>query len=193
MSSECFVTQLPFFPDITWFRKAVQAKTIEIGTVHNRKEWHLNRYQLSGKTGKVVLSVPLLGGRNQRCLVEDVPISYTAPWQRTHLRTIDSMYRKAPFFEHYFPYVEKIYQQKFEFLHQLNANSFEWLQKASGYSVELQKTANAFLPEKLTPTEFTYWQVYSITDGFISNCSVLDLLFCEGKAGVVDLVNTSLD
>ena len=54
------------------------------------------------------LSVPLEGVTRGRTPMREAAVSRQTPWQRTHLRAIDTCYRAAPYFEHYFPQVRAI-------------------------------------------------------------------------------------
>lgn len=58
-----------------------------------------NRNRVMTKNGPVWLTVPVLGGRDQR--ICDVLIDNTKPWARKHWRTIESAYSKALFFNEY--------------------------------------------------------------------------------------------
>ena len=54
------------------------------------------------------LSVPLRGVTRGRTPIREAAVGRQAPWQRTHLRAIDTCYRAAPYFEHYYPKVRAI-------------------------------------------------------------------------------------
>ena len=54
------------------------------------------------------LSVPLAGVTRGQTPIREATVGRQMPWQRTHLRAIDTCYRAAPYFEHYFPTVRAI-------------------------------------------------------------------------------------
>lgn len=155
-----------------------------------------NRMVVAGSNGPVHLSVPLEKGRDQRMLVKEVRISQTESWQKQHLRTIESAYRRSPFFEFYQNGVQDLLQKKHQFLLDLNLEIFEWLKKVLGnqstlslteqflkeYPPQIADLRNYFLPKnyrKMT-MPFTYGQVFEERLGFLPNLSILDLLFCCG-------------
>ena len=155
-----------------------------------------NRMVVAGSNGPVHLSVPLEKGRDQRILVKEVRISQTEHWQKQHLRTIESAYRRSPFFEFYQTGVQDLLQKKHLFLLDLNLAIFDWLTKVLGnpssvsvteqfqkeYPPEIADLRNYFLPKnyRQMTMPFRYGQVFEERLGFLPNLSILDLLFCCG-------------
>ena len=155
-----------------------------------------NRMVVAGSNGPVHLSVPLEKGRDQRMLVKEVRISQTESWQKQHLRTIESAYRRSPFFEFYQNGVQDLLQKKHQFLLDLNLEIFDWLKKVLGnqstlslteqflkeYPPQMVDLRNYFLPKnyRQMTIPFTYGQVFEERLGFFPNLSILDLLFCCG-------------
>ncbi len=155
-----------------------------------------NRMVVAGSNGPVHLSVPLEKGRDQRMLVKEVRISQTESWQKQHLRTIESAYRRSPFFEFYQNGVQDLLQKKHQFLLDLNLEIFDWLKKVLGnqstlslteqflkeYPPQMVDLRNYFLPKnyRQMTIPFTYGQVFEERLGFLPNLSILDLLFCCG-------------
>lgn len=67
---------------------------------YTTRDWR-NRNKIKTTDGSTIwLSVPTLGGRNQR--ICDVGIDHTQGWQRKHCESLRHNYRGAPFFEDYF-------------------------------------------------------------------------------------------
>jgi hypothetical protein len=93
------------YPYGGFFAKADAADVFVIvdNTQYVPKEYHnRNRIRLLG--GQVVwLSVPVLhrGRFGQR--IDEVEIDPTKPWAHDHRRTLELNYRRAPFFDRYFP------------------------------------------------------------------------------------------
>ena len=155
-----------------------------------------NRMVVAGSNGPVHLSVPLEKGRDQRMLVKEVRISQTESWQKQHLRTIESAYRRSPFFEFYQNGIQDLLQKRHLFLLDLNLEIFGWLRKVLGnqssvlvteqiqkeYPAEIVDLRNYFLPKnyRQMTIPFTYGQVFEERLGFLPNLSILDLLFCCG-------------
>jgi hypothetical protein len=163
------------------------------------KQTYRSRCDIYSPNGALTLSIPL-EKRNKRQVIKDVKISYEYSWQTLHWRSLESCYRRSPFFEYFEddlrPYFE---EKKFDFLIDLN----EALQKeilsllklkpqysfTSEYKKEYSDAddyRNIISPKEplsLDP-EFIikpYNQVFEQRHGFIPNLSILDLLFNEGS------------
>ena len=156
-----------------------------------------NRCIIAGANGPISLSIPLHEGREQKRFTRDIRIANQYGWQDQHWKTIVSSYNRSPWFEYYKSSLEKFYVKRFEFLFDWNLALFEWtIQK-----LEMDKVAELtdhFEKEydnhewldfrnKLLPNNYqnfkvpNYSQVFMDRSGFLSNLSILDLLFCEGK------------
>lgn len=157
------------------------------------KSLHLNRTELIGANGPLLLTVPLVGGRDKKQKLRDARISYAEPWQRIHWKSIHDAYRKAPWFDDYAPGLEQLMKRKEVFLVDLNLKTMEWvLEKLklkvailSGDAVQGETIAQLPASQKegsagvLFPP---YQQVFAERHGFIPNLGILDLLLCEGPA-----------
>ena len=60
-----------------------------------------NRCQVLGAGKLINLSVPLLGGRDQKTAITQIKIDYGQDWATQHWRTLESCYNKSPFFIYY--------------------------------------------------------------------------------------------
>jgi hypothetical protein len=156
-----------------------------------------NRCLLAGSGGVIGLSVPLEKGRDQKALITEVRIDNSSDWQERHWRTIESCYRKSPWFEYYALSLEEFYKKKYEILVDWNLGLFNWsitqlgLQLAIGQTESYQKIydnqtvtdlRNQVLPKNYQSFPCApYRQVFEERTGFLPNLSVLDLIFCEGK------------
>ncbi len=187
-----------YFGSVNYYSNLFKAQNPQIYTQnHWYKMGFLNRCWILGANGKLELTVPVVGGRNQNSLLSEVQIDYRESWQKKHIRAIVTSYSKSPFFEFYFPDVEKILETKFQFLWELNETILKitcaWLKHPAPnflhqplnllqeeYSI--QNFGNKFIPKKMGqfPTLATYNQVFMNKFGFVPSLSILDLLFCEG-------------
>jgi len=147
--------------------------------------------------GIQTLTVPVVKVNGNHTLTKDVEISYKESWQQVHLRCMESAYRKSAYFDYYFPYFEKIYKQRFNTLVELNDFCLKTIlkiikvKKEYSYTEDFEKIIDnsdyrIFLSKNGTnKTEMKpYYQVFADRHGFISNLSVIDLLFNEGPASV---------
>lgn len=165
-----------------------------------QKMSYRNRFQLLSPHGVQNLSVPLVGGRDQKGrLSTEVEIDYSGRWLAEQWRSLESWYNRSPFFFHYGPSIKILFEEKHKCLFDLALSSQRWALRQLGWKGEISLTAsweqtyspgtevedcrNSFLPRnrqnfRLQP----YQQVFGYH--FESNLSVLDLLFNLGpKAG----------
>ena len=152
-----------------------------------------NRCQVLGAGKLINLSVPLLGGRDQKALITQIEIDYGQDWPTQHWRTLESCYNKSPFFMHYADSLRELLFYRYATLWELDMASFNWVNAKLGNSIkasfseDFQKQAsdgmidcrNGFLPAnrekfKLEPYQQVFGQVFQ------TNLSILDLLFNLG-------------
>ncbi|MCC6838177.1 MAG: WbqC family protein, partial [Bacteroidia bacterium] len=87
---------------------------------HLTKQTYRSRCDIYSPNGKLTLSIPIVH-RNKRQIMKDVRISYEYNWQTLHWRSLESSYRRSPFFEYYEDDFRPYYHdKKFEFLIDLN-------------------------------------------------------------------------
>jgi len=163
-----------------------------------------NRMVILSAQGPLNLTIPILGGREQKTPIKDILIAYDAPWQAQHFKAIKTCYKRAPYFEYYEADIEKLYTRKKEYLvdfledcHQFVKKSIKgkWevidckepIKEVKKVSVELevnskQKTMLPWQPNNYDhfAIQYPYRQVFESTKGFTSNLSIVDWLFCEG-------------
>lgn len=149
-----------------------------------------NRYRLASSNGPLWLTIPIIGGREQRRPVGQIKIDNRLPWQRNHWRSLVSIYRRTPFFDHYEPLLQPLFETAFDGLSGFNKASIHWCSEALEASAPLTITDNlpsAFDDRRESRISFTdphapYAQPFLERTGFLSGMSILDLLFCEGPA-----------
>ena len=169
-----------------------------------------NKMVILSAQGPLPLTIPIVGGRDQKTTIQDIRIAYDAPWQAQHFKALKTCYKRAPYFEYYEADVEKLYSIKTEFLVEFLEACHAFLQKAIKGKWELiqfnEYTENIKLIENITkddkeanlnrnhkilhpwqpnnyaqfPIQHEYQQVFTSPSGFIQNLSILDMLFCIG-------------
>jgi hypothetical protein len=162
-----------------------------------RKMSFRNRCIIVGSNDLINLTIPVIGGRNNKQLMKDVRISYSENWQLQHWKSITSSYAKAPFYEYYNIYVEQLIKKQHSFLLDKNMDILLWLKKVMKLPLEIDLTGayidsvetkpkdyrNKWLPNNYSENEtgIRYNQVFEEKLGFRNNVSFLDYLFCEGS------------
>lgn len=189
------------FPAISWWHQALTHGEILLDASENfEKMTYRNRYYVTGSNGRMMLSIPIVGGRNMRIPMKDVRISYQENWQDKHWKTIVSCYKKSPYFEFYEAELFALYTRPINSLFEWNHKSIELMMRLLKLHLPIQikdiykryypsniKDVRSLLKpffgqsESLTSCFRPYTQVFSDRLDFVADCSVLDLLCCEGS------------
>ena len=60
-----------------------------------------NRMVIVTAQGPLHLSIPIVGGRDQKTPMNEIRIAYDSPWKSQHFKAISVNYKRAPYFEYY--------------------------------------------------------------------------------------------
>ena len=190
------ILSLHYLPNIEYFAFLSKAPKIYIDIFeHYEKQTYRNRCSILSANKVQDLSIPILKA-NKKQLLKDVQIDYSHKWKNNHWRAICSAYGKAPFFEYYIDYFERVFAQSQKYLLDLNIELLTICLDVLGLEKKYQ-LSQAYLTapkecldlrNQLHPkknSEFDrrfdipgYNQVFG--KGFVQNLSIIDLLFCEG-------------
>lgn len=188
---------LHYFPNLEFFAAIAEAEELVFfpeETYQRQSFFNRTQIRLANKVG--TLSVPIQG-RRPRISQKMIKIDNDQNWVNIHLRGIQSAYGKAPFYEYYFPYFEKVFQQNRESLWELNWEMLTICLKLLGLPVKMRvqnknqdQTWTSNIRGQLMPSipfsernyydPESYFQLFGLD--FDPNLSILDLLFCEGPA-----------
>ena len=183
-----------YFPCISYMARFLQddEPRIEIFETYH-KQTYRNRCRVMTANGVQSLSVPVVKVNGNHTMTKDMTVSYVEPWQQIHRRCLESAYKAAPYFDHYFPYLEPIFEERFERLIDLNDAALQAVLKMLKTKKEIVHTTDylktvdndlreVFNPKaKVDPSLFPeYYQVFSAKFPFAPDLSVLDLIFNEG-------------
>ena len=196
MTSFCLLPT-SYLPPIEYFYFLMQYETIVIEQYETfPKQTLRNRAEILTDKGKFLLSIPVVKPEGNHSKTADIRICYSQDWIQKHWRAIESAYNSSPFFLYYKDELLRILQQKKERLLDLNDDLLRFfLQKLKirttiKYSsrfykeIEIQPACN-LLDKNETSLDYpTYHQVFSERNGFISNVSIIDLLFNKGPEAV---------
>ena len=189
---------LPSIKYVSLFLKS-ENPVIELYETYQKQSCR-TRCRVMTANGIQTLTVPVVKTNGNHTLTKDIEISYKEAWQQVHLRCLESAYRKSAYFDYYFPYFEKIYKQRFNTLIELNDYSLKVIlklikvKKEYSYTEDFEKiTDNNDYRISLSKSDankiemIPYYQVFADRHGFISNLSIVDLLFNEGNNSINNL------
>ena len=202
--NDSVLIELHYFPSIEYFVQIAQFPHVLIEAHENyQKGSYRNRCHIATSQGVQVLSVPLKKGKNSRQNIREVAISYDTDWQKQHFQSIKTAYGSSPFWSHYAPMFEKIFQTKHVFLFDLNLEITTLIFKILKLKTEITFTnafetiftegvdgRNKIIPNSTSFAGKKYAQVFEDKNGFLPNLSVLDLIFCSGNQAVLVLSST---
>ena len=157
------------------------------------KQTYRNRCRVMTANGVESLSVPVVKVNGNHTMTKDMVISPIEPWQHIHSRCLESAYKAAPYFDHYYDYLRPIFEGHFERLIDLNEAALQAVLKMLKVNKEIVHTTDyvretendlreAFSPKKAYKNGSfpEYYQVFSTKFPFAPDLSVLDLIFNEG-------------
>lgn len=186
-----------YLPPVSYFR-TIQHTPLPIlieQYEHYPKQTYRTRASICSANGKLDLIVPVQGGHKGHTQMKDVKISYEWDWQRLHWMSLQTAYRSSAYFEYYEDDFSPFYQQRYEWLLEYNIAQLELLlrllkiERSLGhtdsyrqdYALQLDFRTSIH-PKRVDPagTDKPYYQVFENKHGFISDLSVVDLLFNHG-------------
>ena len=193
-----------YLPNIAHVSAMVQADEVIFELDDNyQKQTYRNRAYIYGANGKLQLSIPIIHSQNERQKYRDIKIHNAENWQAVHWKSLETAYRTSPFFEFYEDEFQPLFTTKAKYLLDFNLKCldviFDCLQleiKSSKTKVYQKtvtdKTDFRFLANARKEPTFhldPYTQVFQEKYGYLSNLSVLDLLFNEGTNALNYLEN----
>jgi hypothetical protein len=186
-----------YFPSVAYFAAWYQAEEV----ILEASEWfekrsYRNRCTILTANGNLDLSVPVHGA-NKKVLTQRIEIDHHEKWVNNHWRAIQSAYGKSPFFDFYADGFESILKSEETNLFSLNQRlltiCLKYLQIDTKVTLTTSFEKNpksdiTDLRSALHPrnpysdlkwfTPAPYQQIFG--KNFVSNLSILDLLFCTG-------------
>ncbi len=151
------------------------------------KQTYRNRCNIYGANGRLSLSIPVKHVRGAK--MRDVEISYRERWPVLHWRSVESAYRRSPYFEFYEDKLRSLWDFHPDKLIDFNLNALSVIQsimrtdkkfmlnEAFEKQPEDLDLRNRFSAKQESDYDMPeYYQVFSDRHGFLKDLSVLDLL-----------------
>ena len=178
-----------------------QKKVYFSKTTTYQKQSFRNRTEIYGANGKLKLIIPIKHTRTgSKALEREVLISYDQNWQIQHWKSLCYSYRSSPYFEFYEDSIAPFFQKKTLSLFYFNLELLKHLMTLIGepliYEIVSSNISDKERMDNLISTKInskrkfdSYTQVFDSKFGFISNLSIIDVLFNLGPSTLSYLKN----
>ena len=200
--TENYILSTAYFAPISYYSKLLAdgvGVIIERHENYNKKSYR-NRCTIYTANGLCDLVVPVVKVSNHKIPITEVEISYDTPWQKLHFKTIESAYRRSPFYEYYIDDLMIFFNERFIRLYEFNMQilfticrlikiplhfqeSSEYIKSVDEGVIDLRNSLHPKINQQHADSVFVslrYTQVFADKWGFKSNLSILDLLFNTG-------------
>ena len=187
------ILPLAYLGSEEWWREALSPDAvIDVGE-HFIKQTARNRCEIATAAGRMALTANVVKGASiHKKAVKDMRLDYSKRWQHQHAVAIRSAYKSSPYYDYYAHHFEPLFERNYEFLYDFSRELAERVVKIEGWSPlhfseeyiiagegDIDLRGHNFLGSREGAEP--YYQVFSERLPFESNCSIIDLLFNEGK------------
>ena len=167
-----------------------------------RKQTFRNRCIIATSSGRQALTVPVVKPDTPKQLMRDVRISDHGNWRHLHWAAMESAYMNSPFFMYYEDDLRPLYYKQHSFLMDFNQELLSTVLNLIGITVEPVLTESFAPPSENDYQEDCRWmiecpqacvdippyyQVFRQKNGFLSDLSIVDLLFNMGPESLLYL------
>ena len=189
-----------YMPSVEYVARLLREEcVIDLGENYIKRS-ERNRASILSANGVMQLTVNVENANRPRQKMRDVKIDYSKRWQHQHWVSILSAYKSSPYFDHFAHEIEPFYKREWRYLVDYNMEYLDVLLRLLGakgkptVSEQYVEAAEGDLdlrPKQKKDSTFVaepYFQVFSDRMPFQPNLSVLDLLMCEGKASIDEVL-----
>ena len=196
-------TDLHYFGCLSYYHVLAQHKEVVFdGTSAFSKMSFKNRMVIATAQGPLHLTIPIVGGRDQKTPMNEIRIAYDSPWKTQHFKSICVNYKRAPYFEYYVDSLQALYNNDYIYLNDCLLATQNWIkqQLRANWSIETAieptytnkelKWIDPMQPKNFETSinKFKYQQVFDNNIGFIQNTCILDALFAMGGKSVLTMI-----
>lgn len=198
--STAYLAPIPYYAMLYAFSEEVRIEQWE----HYAKQTYRNRCVIASAQGPLSLTIPTESNKGEKCLVRDIRISDHGNWRHLHWNALQSAYRQSPFFEYYADDFWPFYEKKYTFLFDFNEQLRQLVCQLVGIAPRVGLTTQYLHELPLADTDFRalihpknsyaamlpgyvqtpYYQVFRSRHGFLSDLSIVDLLFNMGPESI---------
>jgi len=178
------------WPDLPYMAKIMHSGRVCFDSdMPFAKATGMNRYRLADSQGSIMISLPIHGGRSHHQPLGQVHLATEqgrsrGGWAKTHWRSIQNAYRRAPFFEYLEDDLSKLILETGELLMEYNLKVLAWLIERLALDVQITESAVmrplsqpwVLLLKEVPWKTPRYFQQFEAQTHFVPGLSVLDLL-----------------
>ena len=168
---------------------------------HFVKQSIRNRCNIYGANGVLCLTIPKKRKGSSKTIMKEITISYKQNWQQKHWTAIQSAYNSSPFFKYYKDQLQPLFKKEEIFLVNFNEKIQKVILKLlhqkdnTTFTKAFQNQGNFsdfrnYQWKQKNPVKYN--QVFMEKHGFISDLSILDLLFNLGPESSDYLYNLDI-
>ena len=182
-----------YFPPISHWNYIISNNLLWSVTSNYNKQTLTNRTYIDSSNGELMLTVPIKhSGKNEPRNFSDIKIDKSFDWKKIHYKSIKISYQSSPFFEFYEDELYNFFSCDYENLIDLNLKSIKmvcgWLnikmpslvKKNQNDFIDISYLSNTKRTKYLSQKKYN--QTFEINNGFISDLSILDLVFNCGPS-----------
>ena len=184
-----------YFPPVSHWKYIKSPNLIWSIKSRYNKQTLTNRTYIDSANGELMLTVPIKhSGKNEPRLYSDIKIDTNSNWKKNHFKSIKICYQSSPFFEFYEDDLINFFYHEYENLSDLNLASIKLVSGWLGIKMpediydkyrfldlkvnDLSNLSNTKRSEY--PKQKKYSQTFENDNGFISDLSIIDLIFSCG-------------
>jgi hypothetical protein len=138
------IHQPAYLPWLGYFHKiAVSDIFVILDNTQFEKNSFNNRNKIKTVNGPIWLTVPVqTTGKFKENLLAKVKIADNSIWNKKHWKSIELNYKKAPFFEEYYPELKILYEKEWAYLTDLCHEMLKIFVKMVGIETEIILSSN---------------------------------------------------
>jgi len=160
------------------------------------KQTYRNRTVIVTDKGTLPLIVPVTKVDGNHTKTKDITVSFRENWPVKHWRSIETAYQNSPYFLYYSDKLKELFFSNMQSLVKFNTALTKVVCEMIGIKTDIRLSSQftrltedavtdlrVMISPKLPPTLALfpeYTQVFFDKQPFVSNASILDLLFCLG-------------
>lgn len=195
---------LCYFAPISWYTCALTegANYIESCDTYQKQSFR-NRCVIYSPNGAMPLVIPIIHNREVKQTYREIKIDDRQKWRQVHRKSIETAYRKSPFFPYFEDELNDLYASPTDSLFEFNLQCQSWIERLIQKRFEWNYTEDwdadfegVDLRERIHPKKESilsapgeYHQTFEHKLGFLPDLSILDVVFNKGMETLSYLSN----